>query len=145
LNLIRFVPAKGQDIVNTSIFLAKLIGPVALVVGAALFLNKDGFRAMAEEFLRSRPLIYLSGLLSMTGGLAIVLTHNVWVANWPVIVTALGWLAAIGGALRILIPDKVEGWGRSMIRHPMGMMIAGAIWLAFGAVLCFFGYATGLR
>jgi hypothetical protein len=125
---------------NTSLFLARLIGPVALVVGAALFLNKDGFRAMAEEFLRSRALIYLSGLLTMTAGLAIVLTHNVWVANWPVIVTVLGWLAVIGGALRILVPDKVEDLGRRMMRGRTTMYVAGAIWLGFGAVLTFFGY-----
>ena len=56
---------------------------------------------MAEEFLRSRALIYLSGLLTMTAGLAIVLTHNVWVADWPVLITMLGWLATIGGAVRI--------------------------------------------
>ena len=123
-----------------SVFLARLIGPVALVVGIALFLNKDGFRAMAEEFLRSRALIYLSGLLTMTGGLAIVLTHNVWVANWPVLITVLGWLATLGGALRILIPDKVEAWGRGLTRNPMAMTVAGTIWLGMGAVLCFFGY-----
>ena len=57
---------------------------------------------MAEEFLRSRALIYLSGLLTMTAGLAIVLAHNVWARDWPVLITVLGWLATIGGAVRIV-------------------------------------------
>ena len=38
------MPAKGQDIVGTSIFLAKLIGPFALVLGLALLINAAGFR-----------------------------------------------------------------------------------------------------
>jgi hypothetical protein len=46
LNLIRVMPAKGQDIilVPTSIFLAKLIGPILLVSGAAMPVNRNGPR-----------------------------------------------------------------------------------------------------
>jgi hypothetical protein len=130
---------------TTSIFLAKLIGPVMLAVGLALLLNRRGFAAIAEEFLRSRALLYLSGLLIMPAGLAIVLTHNVWVLNWPVLITLLGWAMAIGGAVRILLPDRVEFAGRRFLRHPMGMTIAGGIWLAIGAILSLFGYVTNLR
>jgi hypothetical protein len=129
----------------TSIFLAKLIGPVMLAVGIALFLNRRGFAAIAEEFLRSRALLYLSGLLIMPAGLAIVLTHNVWVLNWPVLITLLGWAMAIGGAVRILLPDRVEFAGRRILHHPMGTPIAGGIWLVIGAILTLFGYATNLR
>jgi hypothetical protein len=125
---------------NASLFLARLIGPVMLVVGIALFLNKRTFAAMAEEFLRSRALMYLSGFIIMPAGLAIVLTHNVWVLNWPLLITVLGWLMAIGGAIRILGPEQVESMGRGFLRHPMGLNIAGAIWLGIGAVLCLFGY-----
>jgi hypothetical protein len=139
LNLIRVMPAKGQDM-QTSIFLARLIGPVALAVAIALFINKRAFAAMAEEFLQSRALLYLSGFLLMPAGLAIVLTHNVWVANWRVIITLLGWLMTIGGAIRVIFPDKVQAWGRGFLRQPMGAYIAGGIWLAFGAVLTFYGY-----
>ena len=60
-----------------SIFLAKLIGPVVLAVAIGIFVNGAIYRLLADEFLRSRALIYLSGLMIMTAGLAIVLTHNV--------------------------------------------------------------------
>jgi hypothetical protein len=141
LNLIRVMPAKGQDIpMATSIYLAKLIGPVALVVAVALFLNQAGFKAMAQDFLRSPSLLFLSGFLTLVAGLAIVLSHNVWVANWPVLITILGWLATIGGAARILAPAQVKNLGESLLRNPMGMTIAGGFWLVLGALFCFFGY-----
>jgi hypothetical protein len=123
-----------------SIFLAKLMGPVALVLAISLFMHTEAFRAMAQEFLHSPALIYLAGLLTMTAGLAVVLTHNVWVANWPVLITLFGWLATIGGAARIAFPDQVRTTGEAMLRKPMTMTIGGAVWLAIGAVLCFFGY-----
>jgi hypothetical protein len=140
LNLIRVMPAKGQDRMRSSIFLAKLMGPVMLAVGAGALVNSTVCRTLAEEFLRSRALIYLTGLITMTIGLALILTHNVWVADWPVLITLLGWLAAIGGAIRIVSPQGTARIGHALIDSRMGLTIAGAAWLTAGAILCFFGY-----
>jgi len=125
-----------------SIFLAKLIGPVVLAVAIGIFVNGAIYRLLADEFLRSRALIYLSGLLTMTAGLAIVLTHNVWRADWPVIITILGWLALIGGAFRIVMPQGTERIGRRLLKEKHGLTIAGIIWVALGAILCVFGYGV---
>jgi uncharacterized membrane protein len=141
LNLIRVMPAKGQDLMGgNSVYLARLIGPVMAVVGVGVFVNAAIYRVLADEFLRSRALIYLSGLILMTAGLAIVLTHNVWAAGWTVIITLLGWLATVGGAIRIIMPQGAETIGRRMLKSPMNLKLAGAVWLALGAILCFFGY-----
>jgi hypothetical protein len=141
LNLIRVMPAKGQDsAMPTSTFLARLIGPVLLIAGLGVFTNRATFRAMAEESLHSPALLYLSGLLVLPAGLAIVLTHNVWQADWRVIITVLGWLLVISGAVRILVPAQVRSLGELVLRHPVGLCVAGGLWLGFGVVLCFFGY-----
>ena len=123
-----------------SVFLARLIGPVLLAVAVGLFVNAASYRTLADEFLRSRALIYLSGVLTMLAGLAIVLTHNRWAADWPVLITILGWLCVFGGAFRIIWPQGTEKMGRAMLRHKMGLTIAGAIWGVIGLILCFFGY-----
>jgi uncharacterized protein YjeT (DUF2065 family) len=128
----------------TSVFLAKLIGPVLVVAMISLFVNTAGYRAMAQEFLRSPALIYLSGVLAMIAGLAIVLSHNVWVANWPVLITLLGWLAVIGGAVRITVPDFTRKFGDTVLRNENTLRIFGAGWLAIGAILTFFGYFRNL-
>jgi predicted Abi (CAAX) family protease len=140
LNLIRVVPAKGESAVTTSTYLAQLIGPVLLVAAIGLFLNREGYRAMAREFLRSPALLYLSGLLAMAAGVAVVLAHNLWVADWRVLLTVFGWLAAIGGAARIAVPGATKAVGEAMLDKPAWMTIGGAVWLAIGALLCFFGY-----
>ena len=50
----------------------------------------------------------------MSAGLAVVLTHNVWVADWPVLITILGWLTAIAGAFRLLAPqDAINSAAKS--------------------------------
>ena len=123
-----------------STFLARLIGPLMLAVGIGVFVNGAVYRLLADEFLRSRALIYLSGLLTMTAGLAIVLTHNVWRADWPVIITILGWLLVIGGAFRIIAPQGTERVGRRVLKYPHGLTIGGVVWLGLGAILSVFGY-----
>jgi hypothetical protein len=126
--------------VATSIFLAQLIGPVALVAAIGLFINRAGYGAMVQEFLRSPALIYLSGLLGMTAGVAIVLNHNVWVADWRILLTIFGWLATIGGAARMALPQRTTRVGEAMLRRPAAMKVGGSIWMAAGALLCFIGY-----
>lgn len=125
---------------QTSLFLAKLVGPTLLVIGIGLLVNRAGYRAMAQEFLKSRALIYIAGLLAMVPGLAIVLTHNVWTADWRIVITLLGWLAVIGGAFRIVFPQEVSKIGTRMIAQDATLLIGGLVTLALGALLSFFGY-----
>jgi hypothetical protein len=141
LNLIRVMPAKGQDTMQTSLYLAKLIGPTLIVIGIGMLINRDGYQDMAREFLGSRALIYLAGIFAFVPGLAVVLAHNVWTADWRVIITILGWLALIGGTFRILLPQEVTRIGTRVIANPSTMLIGGVVTLALGALLSFYGYA----
>ena len=125
---------------STSVFIARLIGPVMLVVGLAVFTNPRGFREMAEEFMASKALMFLSGLILMPTGLAVVLTHNVWTADWRVLITLLGWLAAIGGALRVFGPLFVVKAGQAVLNWPHFTSVAAAIWVVLGLLFCFFGF-----
>jgi hypothetical protein len=135
-----------------SIYLAKLIGPVFVAMGAGLLLNGAIFRALIEQFLQGYAFIYLSGVLIMPVGIALVLAHNVWTRDWRLIITVLGWLATIGGVIRITVPQLVQAIGTSMFSHAAVPMVAGIFVLALGAVLSYFGYqeffggrATGSR
>src|ERR1700732_494139 len=103
---------------STSVFLARLIGPVLLVIGLAVFANQRAFRELAEEFLASRALIFLSGLLIMPVGLAIVLTPNIWAVEGRVMITLFGWLIAVGGAVRLVAPAYVMKAGHTMLKRP---------------------------
>jgi hypothetical protein len=145
LNLIRVMPAKGQDMPivaspRISLFLARLLGPIFVAIALGVLVNGAVFRAIAEEGLRSHALIYLTGLFAITAGVAILLNHNVWVGDWRVLITIFGWLAAIGGAQRIIWPQWTEAAIRWFLDHPTSLTVAGLIWLVIGAVLCFFGY-----
>jgi hypothetical protein len=126
---------------DTSIFLARLLGPSMLVIGLGLLLNRATYRDMSLEFLDSPALIYLAGLIAFVAGLAIVLTHNVWVAGWPVVITIFGWVSLAAGIFRIVFPASVAKLGRRLI-DSQGFLIGGiAVYLLLGAWLSYAGYA----
>jgi len=126
--------------VPTSIFLARLLGPLLLVPGIGLLLTPRMFRAMATELIGSVLLIYLFGLIDFTAGLAIVLTHNVWVANWRVLITLIGWLLLIRGAIRILAADRLKPFAAKLFRNKLLIPVSGGVMIILGLILCYFGY-----
>jgi len=125
---------------DTSRFLARLIGPMLVVLGIGLLARPETLHAMATEFLSNRGLIFLSGLLTLLAGLAIVNTHNVWELRWPVLITILGWLGIIGGIARMLFPDTVVAVGNSMMAGGTSVAVGGVVDLALGLWLSYVGY-----
>jgi hypothetical protein len=126
----------------TSVFLARLLGPILLAVGAGILINPKPFHTMASEVVRSITLVYLFGLADFASGLAIVLTHNVWAANWRVLITLIGWLMLIRGAVRILAPEAIMGFAGKIIRNKQVVPISGVVTGVLGLVLCYFGYTS---
>jgi hypothetical protein len=136
------MPAKGQDTsMLASRYLAKLIGPLFLAVGAGLLFNGRIYAAMGEQYLANYALIYLSGLFALTIGIMVVLAHNVWIANWRVIITLFGWLLIVCGTIRIVFPQLVQKYGGGTILHlAAAPVVGGALVLVLGLVLSYFGY-----
>jgi hypothetical protein len=112
------------------------------VVGVSLLANEAAFRKMAQEFVRNPALIFFSGMILMPAGLAVVLSHNVWVLDWRVIITLLGWIAVVSGLARVFAPDRATEMGKKFLNRKNFTTAAAAIWVVIGAVLCYFGYVN---
>jgi len=128
------------QLMASSKFIARLIGPVFVVSGIAMLLNRDGYPAMVDEFLRSPALIYIAGFLALLGGLAIVNVHNSWDWGWPLIVTVIGWLAVIGGIFRMVAPQYVQTLGSAMFAHSAAVVVIAIVSVVLGGFVSFKGY-----
>ncbi len=125
---------------QTSLFIAKLIGPIVIVAGLTALLNPQVIRDMAKEFLASRALMFIAGVMAMLAGLALVNTHNRWVADWPVIITLFGWLSLAGGIVRIGFPGTAKSIGEIMLDKEMALRGIGGVQVLVGAFLTYKGY-----
>ena len=127
---------------QASLFLARLLGPLLLIPGIGILVKPRVFLTMASEVVGSVTLLYLFGLVDLAAGLAIVLTHNVWVASWRVLITLIGWIMLVRGALRVAIPDAIKGYAADLIRRRQALPVSGTVLVILGIVLCYFGYVA---
>ena len=129
---------------NKSIYIARLIGPVLLVmaIGMALglLMEGDSYSSLLKEFIGSRALIFITGVLALTAGLAMVNAHNLWVRDWRVIVTILGWLLVLRGIMLLVFPVAVQTIGDRVAGSRSGVIAGAAITFVIGAILSIMGY-----
>ena len=125
---------------ETSIWIAKLLGPAVLAVSIPMIVSQQFLRELAREFLKNTALIFLSGVLVMVGGLAIVNAHNRWNTDWTLLITLFGWAMIIGGAFRIVAPRFVASIGEHMLGRTTLLRSSVILWMALGLVLTYNAY-----
>ena len=125
---------------ENSILIAKLMGPVIAVAAIAMLKNPEDLVSMGQEFLKSRALIFVAGVLALLGGLAVVNFHNVWVADWPLLITLFGWAMVIAGVIRMALPNIVQSMGDAMLKRTQFIRALALVWLVIGAGLTYAGY-----
>lgn len=89
---------------STSRTIAALLGPTLVATALMVLVNLEAMPAIIEELSKSPMLIVLAGYAAFVPGLAIVYFHNRWSGGWPALITAVGWLSVIVGAIRMIFP-----------------------------------------
>jgi hypothetical protein len=140
----RFKKLDGEGKMTNSTFLARLMGPVMLTIGVGMvfgmLLEGDAYSSLMKEFIASRALHIITGGLALIAGLAVVNAHNLWVPDWRVIVTILGWLLIVRGISNLVFPVTVQTLGDRMIASHAGVLAGAAITIVIGAILSVMGY-----
>jgi hypothetical protein len=91
------------------VFLGKLLGLYCIALSIPLVVHPQTTLEIMKAIIQNRPLLFISGLMGMTAGLAIVLAHNVWSGGaLPVIVTIFGWAALVKGMLLLVLSPEME-------------------------------------
>jgi hypothetical protein len=124
----------------TSIFIAKLMGPILVVVAISILIDEKSIRAMAKEVMSSHALLYIFGTIDLLLGLVLVTVHNVWVMDWRVIITVIGWISIVRGLVRILFTPYIMKNAPKLLRKQGLLMGVSIVMLIVGAVLSYYGY-----
>ncbi len=123
-----------------SIYLAKLFGPVLLILGLGLLVRSAELLGVFQDVLSNPTLIFVLCVLGLLGGIALILAHNIWAMDWRLIITLLGWLSAIESAVWLIVPHAtLQGIVLSLLTP--GLVLAyGVFVLLLGGILSTFGY-----
>ncbi|MEO0694785.1 MAG: hypothetical protein AAFY84_01675 [Pseudomonadota bacterium] len=84
---------------DTSRTIASIMGPTIMAATALESVNFHIFDGIHPTT------VFNNGLAWFMGGLATVRFHNMWVRDWRVLVTLLGWVSIFAGLSRMGFPD----------------------------------------
>ncbi|MBN1870979.1 MAG: hypothetical protein JW800_00235 [Candidatus Omnitrophica bacterium] len=125
---------------GTSVFIARIFGLCYLIIGTGLLFNRKALRMVMEDFCKNAALVFFSGMFALVVGVVIILKHNIWVADWTVIVTIIGWAGLIKGVWLIVFPDSASKFMQFYQKNEGLLLAHSIVALAFGVVLTFFGF-----
>jgi uncharacterized protein YjeT (DUF2065 family) len=121
----------------------QILGIVYLAVGAGLIINPDFYKKLVTEFSENPSAIYLGGLVALAIGYLLVTFHNIWVKDWPVIITIFGWVALIKGLFLLLLPKvsiKISNFFKKQMTK--FLTVWAIVVIVLGGLLCWLGFCT---
>lgn len=124
---------------ETSIFLARVIGLVGVISTAAVLARYKESLAFEEKLVKNPANIYVSGFLIVILGVLLLVSHPAWTADWRVVITILGWLVLLKGLMRIFFPEAV----RRLIQKKQSnrwFILGEFIMLLVGFYLLYYGF-----
>ncbi len=125
---------------ETSLYLAKVIGLYLLVIGLHMLVRRKEIGLLIEELVENRPLIYITSIFALILGLLLVVSHNVWVAGWPLIITLLSWMVLIKAIVYLVTPFDVLARLVAWANRPAWFTLGGPLWAALGLFLAAKGF-----
>ncbi|MGB3082827.1 MAG: hypothetical protein WBB86_07565, partial [Candidatus Omnitrophota bacterium] len=78
--------------------------------------------------------------MALVFGIFLVMFHNIWVLNWTVLITILGWSSLIKGILLIVFPNMIFKMTEMCRKSTAVLAVHVIIILALGVFLTIMGY-----
>ena len=124
---------------NTIMF-AKAYGIYFFVTGLALISCPTRFRDWYEDILSESRRVLFGGAIALLIGSFILATHNQLVADWPIIITLIGYWGVFAGA-GCLLSNKFIKFFKFMINsNDFVYRSSGVAWVLLGIFLMVKGF-----
>jgi len=91
---------------DISIFLARFWGSLFIILGLSVIGKHLLGRII--QYTEDRTITIATGYITFLLGLATVVAHSIWVADWRLAVTILGWVTLLKGIEKITFPERVN-------------------------------------
>ena len=91
---------------DITIFFARLWGSYFIIFGLLFIITRQLGKTI--EMTDDEAFVISTGYITLIMGLVTVILHNVWVADWRVIITLLGWSTVIKGIQKIGFPEHIR-------------------------------------
>lgn len=125
-------------------FLCRWFGVYCLIVALSMATHRDAYVITVTALAHDAPLIFILGVLTTLGGLALVLVHHQWRGNHYVrVVTVLAWAVLLKGLLFLFGgPSAVSSFYLGTLRYAQLFYGYAALCALLGVYLCLGGFGS---
>jgi hypothetical protein len=123
---------------DTSIFLAKLVGLYFLIHAILCLFRKKHVEGTMKEVLTSKSAMAVSAEISLLFGLVIAIDHSIWEVSWRGLITLLGYLMILKGILRFAFQAQSKKIAAEIMGKAYWLVLI--ITLAIGIYLTYVGF-----
>jgi len=110
-----------------SFYLARFWGSLFIILGLASIGAKLLGRIIG--YTEDKTITISTGYITFLLGLITVTLHNIWVADWRVAITILGWTTLLKGIEKIAFPNRVN---KIALKFKGGQIFWGFVILLIG-------------
>ncbi len=119
-----------------SIITAKIISLIYIAAGIGVLIGSINFSSIVKELESSPALTLISGSLGIFIGVLLTSYHNLWVGDWRVLITIIGWTFLVGSIIVVALPKTLSSFA------VQNSKIYGIFMVAFGGILGYFGFLS---
>jgi len=91
---------------DISIFFARLWGSFFIIFGLLFIITRQLGKTI--EMTDNKAFVISTGYITLLMGLVTAILHNIWVADWRVAITILGWSTLIKGIGKVGFPEIIN-------------------------------------
>ncbi len=113
---------------NITVFLAQFWGSLFMILGLSTVGAK--FLGRVIKYTEDKTITISTGYITFLLGLATIVAHNIWVMDWRVAITLLGWTTLFKGIEKIAFPERVHKIAQ---KFKGGQVLWGAVIFLIGA------------
>lgn len=120
---------------DVSIFFARFLGSFFFIFGLLFIITRQLGKTI--EMTEDKAFVISTGYISLLMGLVTVILHNVWVADWRVVITILGWFTLIKGIMKIGFSEQIhkqaQRFKKKQILSTIFLILLGVwlLWMSF--------------
>ena len=126
---------------DISIFLAKILGLYYTIMAIAMLVNPQTIRTMMNE-IKYPGFLFMGGAIALLVGILLTVSHNIWIANWEVIITIIGWLILLKGTLLLIFPDFMIRMSKNFLQNKTAYYVADGVIFILGIYLSYVGFIS---
>ena len=104
-------------------------------------LSGDSWIKILEDFRAHPGLSFVTGVFVFILGVTLVLVHQIWSDPLSILMSLVGWIAAVEGLVLIAVPNLLLGFALSMARP--GLIKGFAIAIGILGIFLVFAGLTG--